>query len=61
MHILKQSVSVRAVPELIVGEAGRQSKFSTKPHPRFVYQLPEMLKCVSKQNLIKIYCVVQEL
>ena len=27
-YILEQSVSVRAVPELIVGEAGWQSKFS---------------------------------
>ena len=36
--MLEQSVSIRAVPELIVGEVGRQSNFSVKSRPRFAYQ-----------------------
>ena len=43
-YILEQSVSVRAVPELIMGEAGRQSNFSAKPRPRFAYQWPDNVK-----------------
>ena len=58
-NIIEQSVSVRAVPKLIVGEAGRQSNFSAKPRPRTSGQT--MLKCISKQKLIKIYHVVLEL
>ena len=34
-YILEQSVSVRAVPELIVREAGRQSNVLAKSHPPF--------------------------
>ena len=37
-------VSVRAVPELIVGKAGRQSNFSTKPHARCAHQWPDNVK-----------------
>ena len=44
MGILEQSVSVRAVPELSVEEAGLQSIFSTKPRPRFAYQWPDNIK-----------------
>ena len=40
-YILEQSVSVRAVPELIVDEAGRWSNFSAKLRSRFVNQLPD--------------------
>ena len=67
-YILEQSVSVRVVTELIVGEAGqflerlgRQSNFSAKLRLHFAYQWPVMLKCISKQNLIKLYHAVQEL
>ena len=62
-YILEQSVSARAVLELIVKEAGQQSKFSTKPRPHFAHQWPDqtILKCISMQHLIKIYHVLQEL
>ena len=37
LYILEQSVSFRAVPELIVG--GGAGSFSAKLRPRFTYQL----------------------
>ena len=45
-NVLEQSVSVRAVPELIVGEGGggRQSNFSARPRPRFAYRWPDNVK-----------------
>ena len=43
-YVLDQSVSVRAVPELIVGEAGRRSTFSAKLCPRFAYQWSDSVK-----------------
>ena len=58
---LERSVSVRTFPELIVGDAGRQSYLSAKPRTRFAYQWPDNVKCISNQILIKIYRVVQEL
>ena len=49
-NVLVQSVSVRAVPELIVGGGGgvggggRQSNFSARPRPRFAYRWPDNVK-----------------
>ena len=40
-YILKHSVSVRAVPELIGGEARTASKISTKSCPHFAHQRPD--------------------
>ena len=68
-YILEQSVSVGAIPGLIVGGGGgggrgRQSNFSAKQRPVLYTSGQTMLKCISKQNLIKIYYVhdvVQEL
>ena len=60
---LEQSVSVRAVPELIVGEAGRQANSMAKHRPRLVYQWPDnvkMYKYICKQNSTKIYPAIQE-
>ena len=49
--IRERSVSVRAVLELIVEEAGAAVDFFGKA----------MLSCISMQNMIKIYHAVQEL
>ena len=35
--------------------------FSAKFRARFAYQCPDNVKCISRQNLIKIYNVFQEL
>ena len=43
-RLLKQSVSARAVPEFIAGEAGRQSNFSVNLRPRFAHQWPDKVK-----------------
>ena len=52
MYVLEQSVSVRDVPELFVGEAERRSNFSAKIHPRFAYHWPDNVKIYtcSKHN-----------
>ena len=57
-YILEESVSVRAVLELNVGDVGAAVKFFGKASSPFC--IPVKL-CISKQNLIKIYHAVQEL
>ena len=47
-YILEQSVLVRALPELIVDEAGWRSNFIAKLRPRFVFSGQTMLKCIFK-------------
>ena len=58
-YILEQSVSVRAVPELIVGWAGAVVEFFCKAGLHTSGKT--MLEYISMQNSIKIYHVVHEL
>ena len=58
-YILEQSVSVRAVPELIIGETGAAvDLFLQSLVAVLLTSDPTMLKCIRKQKLIKICHVV---
>ena len=58
-YILEQSVSLRAVPGLIVGAAVELLKVWQSLVPVSHTSGHTMLKCISKQSLIKIYHEVQ--
>ena len=56
--ILEQSVSVRAVLELFVLEAGAAVEYFGKPRPRFSYQWPDSVKIYKEAKFDQIYHVV---
>ena len=68
VEVLEQSVLVRVVPELnvgeaeaIVGEARAECEFRQRSVPVLHTSSQKLLNCISKQDLINIYHANQEL
>ena len=55
---LEQSVAVKAISELTVGEAGWWLTFSTKLHPRFAYLRPDNIKMYKLLKQITVASVL---